>query len=489
MSRIVARMHSRVPAPEQYALASGVFLRLLGAIYAIAFASLGIQIVGLVGEGGILPVSGYLAMARQGWGVAAWWRLPSVFWLSASDLALGAAAVVGVAFGLCLVAGVMARLALVGAFALYLSLVYAGQIFTNYQWDQLLLETGFLAIFLTGGSRVVVFLYRCLLFRFLFLAGVTKLASGDPTWRHLTALAYHFWTQPLPSPLAWYAAGLPEWLLAGATAATLVIELGFAFLIFLPRRPRVVAAAGVLLFQVMILLTGNFGFFNLLTMLLCVFLFDDVALRRFIPMALEARLRRRGPGRAATATAAALALILVPAGADRVWRALAGSDLPLAGALVDALAPWQIVNSYGPFITTTTTRPEIIIEGSDDARTWLEYGFRFKPGAQRPCPSWNIPHQPRLDWQMWFAAYGSASENLWFASLMRRLLEGSPAVLALLGDDPFPDHPPKFVRALLYDYRFADPELHQAGQCWVRRQAGLYFPQVTLDDLARGATR
>jgi len=252
---------------------------------------------------------------------------------------------------------------------LYLSFVYAGQVFTNFQWDQLLLEAGFLAIFLTAGSSIVVWLYRWLIFRFLFLAGVMKLVSGDPTWRNLTALDYHFWTQPLPTPLAWYAAQLPHWVLA--SAATLVIELGLVFLIWLPRRPRAVAVWAVLPFQLIILLTGNYNFFNLLTMLLCVFLFDDAALCRLLPVRLTSWIEVRAPrpGRVATAVAAGLALIVVPVGLNRIWQPLTHTDLPLAGRLTEAISPLLIVNPYGLFVTTTTARPEIIIEGSDDGRS------------------------------------------------------------------------------------------------------------------------
>ena len=204
------------------------------------------QILGLVGSGGLLPLGEYLAAAREGWGTDAYWRLPTLFWLGSSDALLVAGTIAGVALGALVVANVMTRAALVALFALYLSYVYAGQLFMSYQWDLLLLETGFLAIFLTGGSRIVVWLYRFLLFRFLFLAGAAKLLSGDPTWTSLTALDYHFWTQPLPTPLAWYAAQAPHWLLAAATAASLFIELIAAFLIFLPRRPRMLAAVLVL---------------------------------------------------------------------------------------------------------------------------------------------------------------------------------------------------------------------------------------------------
>jgi predicted DCC family thiol-disulfide oxidoreductase YuxK len=222
--------------PERYALVAWVFLRGLGLVYLAAFISLAVQIRGLVGAQGILPLGEYLAAARQGWGADAYWRLPTLFWLDASDAALVAGAWLGVALAVLLTLGFLQRVALVGLFALYLSFVYAGQIFMTYQWDMLLVEAGFLAIFLTGGSRIAVWLYRLLLFRFLFLAGLVKVASGDPTWQQLTALDYHFFTQPLPSPLAYYAAQLPHWLLAAGTAAALVIELVAVALIFLPRR-------------------------------------------------------------------------------------------------------------------------------------------------------------------------------------------------------------------------------------------------------------
>ena len=477
--------------PESYEIVSWVFLRLLGAIYIAAFASLGVQIVGLVGEHGILPVGPYLVAARQGWGITAYWRLPTLLWLNSSDAVLVAGTSLGVLLGLLVVFGLWVRPALAGLFGLYLSYVYAGQVFMSYQWDLLLLEAGFLAIFLTTGSRIVIWLYRWLVFRFLFLSGAVKLLSAQPTWQDLTALEYHFWTQPLPTPLAWYAALLPDWVLATATAATLVIELVLVFLIFLPRRLRAAAAWCILLFQLMIMLTGNYGFFNLLTMALCVLLFDDAAMRRLLPRGLKSWIGSRAPraGRAATLTAAALALVVVPVGLDRIRQAFARTSLPVVGAMTEAISPLLIVNAYGPFSTTTMTRPEIVVEGSDDGQRWNEYVFRYKPGPIDRAPSWNIPHQPRLDWQMWFAAYGGFAENSWFEQLLRKLLEGSAPVRALLGPGPFPDHPAKYVRALLFEYQFAHPSTRaRTGQQWIRREAGLYFPQVSLAEFSHGAT-
>jgi len=473
---------------EAYTLVTWVFLRLFGAIYVAAFASLFVQIKGLVGEHGILPLGDYLVAAKLALGSAAYHLLPTLFWFDSSDSALVAGTVVGIVLGLLVVLDRATRPALIGLFALYLSYVYAGQDFMSFQWDALLLEAGFLAIFLTGGSRIVVWLYRWLVFRYLFLAGAAKLVSGDATWRDGSALKYHFWTQPLPTPLAWYAAKLPAWLLSGGTAAALVVELGCVFLIFLPRRPRALAACCALLFQSLILLTGNYNFFNLLTMLLCVFLFDDAALRRLVPARFESWARAHAPhaGRMASVIATALALLVVPIGINRIGETLTHTDLPVVAELSEAVSPLLIVNPYGLFAVMTTTRPEIVIEGSSDGRTWQEYVFRYQPGPLgRPLP-WNVPHQPRLDWQMWFAALGRVESNPWFVNLMLRLLEGSPPVLALLDTNPFPDEPPKFVRAKLYDYRFADGSVHEAsGQWWVRELAGWYVPALSLEDFGR----
>jgi predicted DCC family thiol-disulfide oxidoreductase YuxK len=485
LGRITKILWGSTLRAERYALVSWVFLRLLGAIYVAAFASLGVQILGLIGHTGILPLGDYLAAVRQTFGNSAYRLLPSLFWMNSSDFALVSGTVAGALLGLLVIVNRGTRPALIGLFALYLSYVHAGQDFMSFQWDTLLLEVGFLAIFLTGGSRIVVWLYRWLVFRYLFLAGIVKLLSGDPTWQNLTALEYHFWTQPLPTPLAWYAAQLPPWALIGGTAAALAVELGIVFLIFLPRRLRAAAAYGVLLLQLLIVLTGNYNFFNLLTMLLCVFLFDDAALSRMIPRQWVLRGQRHAPHltRTATLTATALALIVVPLGVNRISQTLWRTDLPVVGALAQAVSPWFIVNPYGLFAVMTTTRPEIVIEGSADGAVWREYVFRYKPGPLSRPALWNIPHQPRLDWQMWFAALGSVRENPWIIGLMWRLLEGSPSVLALLDSNPFAEGPPKYVRAQLYDYRFADRRTRAlTHQWWVRRQQGLYFPRVSVAD-------
>ncbi len=472
--------------PDQYDAVGWLFLRGLGIVYFAAFASLAVQILGLVGSAGVLPLERFLQGAHEYFGIAGYRIMPTLFWLDASDTALVAGTAAGMALAVLVMSGIAVRAALVGLFALYLSYVYAGQVFMTYQWDLLLLEVGSLAIFLTGGSRIVVWLYRWLLFRYLFMAGAAKLLSGDQTWRNLTALEYHFETQPLPTPLAWYAAHLPHWILAGVTAATLIVEVGVVFFIFAPRRLRAVAAWCVLGFQSLIALTGNYNFFNLLTMLLCLFLFDDAALRNVLPTRLAARIAALTPraGRTASTIAAILALTVVPVGVNRIWRLFSGAGLPVADTLTRAIAPFLVVNSYGLFAVMTTTRPEIVVEGSNDGQQWREYEFRDKPGSISRRPPWNIPHQPRLDWQMWFAALGDPADAPWFSNFLVRLLENSRPVLSLLAANPFPDHPPKYVRATLYEYRFADAATHAAtGQWWVRWEAGGYFPVVGLPDL------
>lgn len=471
--------------PPRYDLVSWTFLRGLGFVYLAAFASLGVQILGLVGSEGISPIGSYLRAAHQYFGTAAYWLVPTLFWLDASDTALVAATVAGVLLSLCVIVGIAIRPALIGLFALYLSYTYAGQGFMSFQWDALLLEAGFLAIFLATGSRIVVWLYRWLVFRYLFMAGAAKIVSGDPTWRSLTALEYHFETQPLPAPIAWFAARLPHWALVAGTAATLLVEVVIVFLVLAPRRLRAAAAWCIIGFQLLIVLTGNYNFFNLLTMLLCVFLFDDAALRALFPARLCSFISDRTPrsGRTAAAIATAVALIVVPAGVDRVSRLLFDKDVPIAHVVGDAISPLMIVNYYGLFAVMTTTRAEIVIAGSDDGQAWREYAFRYKPGAESQPPSWNIPHQPRLDWQMWFAALGGWREP-WFVNFLWRLLEGSPPVLALLASNPFPDHPPKYVRATLYDYRFAD-ERTARGRWWVRESKAILIPPVELADFRR----
>jgi predicted DCC family thiol-disulfide oxidoreductase YuxK len=466
-------------SPLKTAKVEWLFLRLLAAVYLIAFASLAVQVTGLIGAQGILPLGGYLTAVVKTLGLRGYWSMPTIFWLAHGDRFIKTVCIAGVALAIVLLSGILAapweRLLLVGLYALYLSLCTAGQDFLSFQWDSLLLETGFLAIFL-GNSKIVVMLFRWLLFRLIFLSGVVKLTSHDTVWRDWTALAFHYLTQPLPTPLAWYMYQLPLSFQRFSTAFTLFVELAIPFLFFTFRPWRFVGAFFVLFLQVLIFLTGNYTFFNLLSMSLCVFLFDDRALERL-------RLRARSARTSRIAVLAVTAIVLVLS-VSELHQMFFEAPFDSENALVRIAGPFQIVNTYGLFASMTTARPEIIVEGSNDGVTWLDYEFPYKPGDLRQPPHWVAPYQPRLDWQMWFAALSDYRASPWFTNLMVRLLQGSPDALGLLRKNPFPNAPPKYVRAELFDYSFTNFAARRAtGNWWTREPHGLYFPQISLEDV------
>ncbi|HEY2275251.1 MAG TPA: lipase maturation factor family protein [Steroidobacteraceae bacterium] len=470
--------------PPRYERVRFLFLRLFGLIYLAAFVSFAVQAQGLIGSHGILPLGEFLDAVRHAAGWERFYVMPMVFWWNASDSAIQAVCWGGAGLALLVTLNLLPRLGLLLLYILYLSLLYAGQAFMTYQWDTFLLEAGVLALLLGFTVTPGIWLLRWLLFRFMFMSGVVKLLSGEPSWWNLSALSYHFVTQPLPTPLAWYAAHLPPALLSFATASTFVVELGLPFLILCPRRPRFVAAFGILLLQICILMTGNYNWFNLQTMLLCLVLFDDAALEHILPSRLAARLApwapRSRPRRALAVGAGALAVLLVFCSLIEMDLRFGGRPPAAARAVDELIEPLHLVSSYGLFAVMTTRRNEIVIEGSSDGREWREYEFRYKPGAVARRPPWNIPHQPRLDWQMWFAALENPQQLRWFWLFLERLLHNEPAVTSLLARNPFPDEPPLYIRARFYDYTYADARARADGLWWERRLLGLYFPAVRL---------
>jgi hypothetical protein len=490
-----------------YSRSIWIFLRLLGVAYLAAFWSLGTQIRGLVGERGILPARELMAaMSRQtgagGPGLADVLAFPTVFWLDASDGALVAACALGALLAILLVAGVATWLVLPLLWALYLSLSTVASEFLAFQWDTLLLETGLLALVVAPGTLVhrpsgsdppplARWLIWWLLFRLMFAAGLVKLASGDVLWRSLTALTVHYETQPLPTPLAFHAHHLPVWAHEAATAGALAIELIAPWFILGPRRLRHVACGLIVALQIAIALTGNYTFFNLLTIALALTLVDDDAW----PRSLRPRTDReqapaggRGGNWAPQLLLAAILTIVTIPLSTGILAAQAGVTLPWHATLRPvqrALSPFRSLNPYGLFAVMTHVRPEIIIEGSADGETWRPYEFKYKPGDPRRAPPWVAPHQPRLDWQMWFAALDGLPGTFWFERFCRRLLEGEPAVVDLLGDNPFPDEPPRFVRGRVYTYRFASRERHRTeGVWWTRDEGRPYSPAYTRADAA-----
>ena len=325
------------------------------------------------------------------------------------------------------------------------------------------------------GRWVLVFL----LFKLMFLSGITKLVSGDPTWHALTALDYHFETQPLPPWTAWYAHQLPSWLHRGSTLVMFLIELGAPFLLFAPARLRALRIAGcaaIVVFQLGIAATGNYGFFNLLTIVLCVPVLDDRVIRRLLPVRLSVD-PDESPGRESIMRVVAPALLFLSGLSlvrEIVYTEPTGSGQGLVSGLTDpvlaVVAPFRSINGYGLFRVMTTERPELAIEGSRDGVEWIEYEFRYKPGPVARTPEFVAPYHPRLDWQMWFAALSPAASYGWLQSLAGHLRAGTPEVVALLGRNPFPDAAPQFIRLVRYDYRFTTrDERRRTGAWWVRR--------------------
>ncbi len=483
------------------------FLRALGVVYLVAFASLWMQVLGLLGSRGILPAAQLMGGVRayfdaRGVGLQRYYLLPTLSWLTTSDASLVAECAAGTVLSLLLIVDVAPALCALLLWALYLSLVTVGRDFLAFQWDSLLLEAGLLAVFFAPwrwrprwiddrpASRLVRGLILWLLFRLMFESGCIKLLSGDPSWRNLTALTVHYQTQPLPTWIGWYAHQLPLWFQKLSCLVVFVVEIGVPFLIAAPRRPRLVAAGALVALQGLIALTGNYTFFNWLTVALCLLLVDDAAVRWLLPARLRARVdaaalapppARRPPGvRDAARILAAIVVVvsLVPV-ADMFG--IASWWMAPPAALDSALSPLRSINGYGLFAVMTTTRREIAVQGSNDGTTWQTYAFKYKPGNVDRRPAFVAPYQPRLDWQMWFAALGTAPDNPWFSNFCVRLLQGSPDVLALLASNPFPDAPPRYVRAISYDYRFTTAaERHATGAWWVRTPAPDYLPPTAL---------
>jgi predicted DCC family thiol-disulfide oxidoreductase YuxK len=504
--------------PKTWHITGFLFLRLLGLTYFFAFTSLRPQIVGLVGAHGLSPVAPVLAAIHANYGLRAYWLVPSIAWINASDEALVLYASLGMFFAVLLTLNLVPRLAALACLVLYLSLCAVGQPFTLFQWDALLVEAGFLALF--AGLPWLNWMYRLLGFRLLFESGLVKWLSGDPNWRNLHALRFHFWTQPLPTPAAWYVAHAPVWLLDSFTALVFLVELAVPFLLFMPRRFRHWGAGLLIGFQVFIAVTGNYAFFNLLTIAILLWAFEDQffvervrilgrigKLPRTAALAGTGALASSGKpaprdrldfarrfGSWFTATpapripgvsgvAAVICVLIAITGLGQVVSMLASQRFGWLDAVERDISSLELVNSYGLFAVMTTDRPEIIFEGSEDGVEWREYEFPDKPGdLSRPLPL-VAPFQPRLDWQLWFAAMGPMSQSPWAGNLAIRLLEGEPSVLRLLNPPPFA-HPPKYLRALLYQYEFTSLEQRATtGHVWTRQRAGVFIPQFSLADL------
>ncbi len=492
------------------------FVRALGVIYLIAFVSLWVQVDGLVGSNGMSPVNQFLSAVRRQVGPRAYGLLPTLCWFNSSDAFLHFLCGSGVLCSLLLILGIAPALLLVILFVSYLSLTIAGQDFFSFQWDVLLLETGFLSIFfapwrlwprklsLRPGppipatapvSQAGLFLLKFLLFKLMLMSGLVKLTSGDDSWWNLTALDYHYWSQPLPTVFGWWADISPEWFKHFSVAFCLVVEVIVPFFIWTPRRLRLIAAGLLIFLQLAIAITGNYCFFNLLTIALCLLLIDDsvaASLRRGVIQHRVASTATQRPDynrRAITERlskygAIGVIIVTLPINAWLIFSAFKPLSRPprALANLYERLEAFRIVNGYGLFREMTKDRGEIILEGSSDGIDWLPYEFKWKPGDLKRAPGWCAPHQPRLDWQMWFAGLGTPRENPWFVALVYRLLQGSHEVNGLVANNPFPDKPPRYIRAMFYRYRFTTVyELRHTGAWWKREELREYLPTLSLE--------
>ncbi|HVR88616.1 MAG TPA: lipase maturation factor family protein [Candidatus Limnocylindria bacterium] len=477
---------SWLEAPD-YWLTRLVLQRAIGLIYLVAFIVAARQFLPLLGSRGLLPVPDFVAAVP-------FRRSPSLFHLRYSDRLALAVAWAGAGLAAIAVAGLpdgwplpLTMLLWTGLWALYLSIVNVGQTFYGFGWETLLLEAGFLAIFLgpawTAPPLPLIWLLRWLLFRVEFGAGLIKL-RGDRCWRNLTCLYYHHETQPMPNPLSWYFHHLPRAVHRAEVLGNHVAQLVVPFFLFAPQPVATLAGLVIVVTQSWLLLSGNFSWLNLITIALAISAFDDAALTRLLTVqapAFEAS--------AAHAVLVAGVTILVLLLSYRPARNLV-SRRQLMNSSFD---PLHLVNAYGAFGSVTKKRYEVVIEGTGDAAlgpqtAWREYTFIGKPGDVTRRPPQIAPYHLRLDWLMWFAAFSSPLDQEWFGPLLAKLLEEDRATLRLLAANPFPAGPPRFVRARLYLYRFTTPaERRETGAWWHRTFVREYVPPIALrtDDRRR----
>jgi hypothetical protein len=483
-----------------------LFLRALGGIYFSAFFSLIFQIRGLIGPDGILPANEYLRAVVHSLGYSrGLWFAPSLLWLSSGPHMLISLCWAGMIASLLLIVNVWPRGMLAICFICFLSLVSAAQDFSNYQSDGMLLEAGFVALFFaprgfrpgvglsSPPSRASLFLLQWEWFRIYFESGVAKMIGGDPEWRHFTAMDEYYQNGPLPTWVGWYVQHLPHWFHAASVFATLALELVLVWMLFLPRRWRIVCFLIVTPWELGIILTANYTFLNYLVLTLGFLLLDDRFLQRFLPQRWKNSLasnstpeqsQAQSPGafvdffKSVKLSLAGIVLtwIFYATTAQLVWMF---SAVPLPMAPVEALEPLRIANRYGLFGIMTRGRYEIEFQGSDDGQNWISYPFRYKPQDPAKPPGIYAPYQPRFDWNLWFASLGSWQDYSIVPRTEVRLLSNDKDVLTLFATNPFPNGPPREVRAVLWQYWFTSAsEKHSTGLWWRRQYLGLYAPTL-----------
>jgi lipase maturation factor len=495
-------------AAREVQLTRALLLRGIGFIYLIGFAILVRQGIPLLGAHGLMPIERFLDRLRESSdnASAAFWAAPSLFWIDASDPTLLTVAWLGAAGGLAVALGFGNTALMLGLWVAYGSFVHVGQTFYGYGWEMLLLESGFLAVFLAPlwpwrspvGRRArpsapavprsvpslpVIWLYRWLLFRLMLGAGLIKL-RGDACWRDLTCLVYHYETQPNPHPLSWLWHQAPPWFQGIGVLVNHFTEVVVPFGLFGPRRLRIGAGVCTALFQTMLILSGNLSFLNWLTLVLTFACFDDAFWQKLLPARWVGRgvdRAARPLGRAGRGISLAVSMLVACLSIEPVANMLSPHQQMNAG-----FDPLHLVNTYGAFGSVSRVRHEVVLEGARASEgqsvaelVWRQYELPCKPGDPERAPCWVTPYHYRLDWQMWFAGLSRAERQPWIFNLVYELLEGDRGVLGLFSHNPFPDAPPTYVRASLYEYHFT----HFGERGWWRRsRVGDYLPPLARDD-------
>ena len=480
---------------NSYWLTRFIVLRLLGFVYAVAFFVAAQQLVSLIGGHGLTPARYFLGEIHSQLGsrTAGMLQVPTLFWFGISDNGLSIFAWVGFGLSLVVLAGYANAIILTVLWAMYMSIVHIGQIWYGYGWETQLLETGFLSIFLCplldarpfpkrAPPLLVIWLFRWLGFRIMIGAGLIKL-RGDPCWRDLTCLYYHYETQPIPSPISRYLHFAPHWFHNVETAWNHFIELVVPWFSFTPRTARHIAGVLLITFQIFLIISGNLSFLNYVTIIPFLACFDDTFFRRILPKSLvrraEEAAQQAKPCRVQNGVAIALSILVAYLSVAPVLNLVSNRQV-----MNSSFDPLDLVNTYGAFGSVGKERYEIIFEGTDDAlisgdTKWKEYEFTANPGDPNRRPPFIAPYQPRIDWQIWFAAMASPADYPWTLHFVWKLLHNDRGTLSLLANDPFPTSPPRYIRARLYRYHFApigDPAW------WKRERIGEWLPALSTDD-------
>ena len=479
---------------EDYRLTRFVILRLLGFVYAVAFLVAINQLVPLVGEHGLTPATRFLSSVKTELGSASagMTNVPTLFWLGISDTALRIVPWLGFFLSLLVLCGYANAIIMALLWMLYMSIVHVGQIWYGYGWEIQLLETGFLGIFLCplldwrpfprrAPPLLVIWLYRWLGFRIMIGAGLIKM-RGDSCWRDLTCMYYHYETQPIPNPVSRYLQFAPHWFHKIETAYNHIVELVAPWFSFGPRLARHIAGLVMISFQILLIISGNLSFLNWLTIVPFIACLDDGLLRRIFPRFLLRRfdaVERREPLRWQLGLSAALTVLVAYLSVPTVTNLLSGRQL-----MNFSYDPLDLVNTYGAFGVVGRERNEIVFEGTTDKSItgdtqWKEYEFKAKPGDPMRRPAILAPYQCRIDWQIWFAAMSTPAQYPWTLHFVWRLLHNDPDTLSLLAGNPFPEGPPKYIRARLYRYRFAPPG---RPEWWDREPLGEWLPALSTDN-------